>query len=149
VTVPTSVPTVPTLGGYEKTPGLYGVCSPVPTVPTYFIYIYNRGYRATVSQSAEKIGALGRNGSVKAIQAIKIITEKAVPTPLFLPKTVPTSKMEAKRMSDRRIGQSNAQFLGHLANGMSVDELRAKAKTDWPDLNTAYAREWIKFGGHK
>jgi len=46
-----------------------------------------------------------------------------------------------------KVGQSNAQFLAHLANGMSTEALRAKAKAEWPDLNNTYARAWLGMRG--
>jgi len=46
-----------------------------------------------------------------------------------------------------KVGQSNGQFLGHLANGLSTEALRAKAKAEWPDLNGAMARDNLAFKG--
>jgi len=46
-----------------------------------------------------------------------------------------------------KVGQSNAQFLGYLANGLSTEALRAKAKDEWPDLNGAMARDNLAFKG--
>ena len=46
-----------------------------------------------------------------------------------------------------KVGQSNGQFLGHLANGLSTEALRAKAQAEWPDLSGAYARAWLGMRG--
>lgn len=44
-----------------------------------------------------------------------------------------------------KVGQSNGMFLGHLANGMSTQDLRTKAKAEWPDLSREIARDNIEF----
>lgn len=43
-------------------------------------------------------------------------------------------------------GEHNGKFLGHIANGESIEQLRQRVK-ELRELNLEYAKMWIEFRG--